>query len=260
MITESNKVMKTLRLLGFTAAEISVYKVLVENDYLIVSEISKLANVPRTKTYEILQKLELKKVIQTIEGHPAKYRAKNPTTTLQNMRKKLIEETEEGLELLEESWNQRESIDEIRPVTVYYGSINYYKILKKMETDVKISIFILMAYIISEEEIQAIKNVIKANVKRGISVELVLHPNVKERIDTTTLKFLSENAKVLVAPIPIRVIIIDNEELILQIPTTEPLEKVTLDEIHNVIIRLSDLVKTIEKSLRTAISQVASRL
>ena len=149
MITENKTVINTLKLLGFTASEIAVYKVLIENDYLIVHDISKLSNVPRTKTYDILTKLELKRVIQRQDGRPIKYRAKDPIQTLKAMRKTIIDETEQGLELLQESWSQRESVDDLRPISIYYGYSNYYKIFKRIEKDVKLNLFIILPYLIS---------------------------------------------------------------------------------------------------------------
>ena len=257
MITENKTVINTLKLLGFTASEIAVYKVLIENDYLIVHDISKLSNVPRTKTYDILTKLELKKVIQKQDGHPIKYRAKDPIQTLKNMRKNLIDETEQGLELLQESWSQRESIDDFRPISIYYGSINYYKIFKRIENDVKLDLFIILPYLTSIEEINLIKNVIKSNLKKGIKIELAISPDVKNVLDTQTLNFFKEYSNLKIAPVPIRVIILDNAELIVQIPSTDSQEALTPEDIHNVIFRLPDLVTSIEKSIRSTITQMA---
>lgn len=255
MTPKSDLVIKTLKLFGFSASEIAIYTVLVENDFLIVSEISKLSNVPRTKTYEILDKLELKDVLQKEEGHPVKYRAKNPLQTLKTMKKQIINDTEQGLELLQESWDQRESIDDLRPVAVYYGSRNYYKIINKLEKDVEVHIYMLIKFLVSSEEIQLFKNIITTNLTKGVTIELVVHPAVKDQLDQGTLNFFSNNTKFQITPIPMRVFIVDNAEMILQIPTTEESESLDPDDIHNVVIRLPDLVKTIEKSMRSAISQ-----
>lgn len=257
MQTESNLVVKTLKILGFSASEIAVYNVLIENDYLIVSDISKLSSVPRTKTYDILTKLELKEVIQKKDGHPIKYRAKDPIQTLSKLQKTIINETEQGLDLLKESWSQRESIDDLRPIAIYYGSINYYKVLKKLENDIKSNLFILLTFIISEEEIHLLKSIIKENNKSGIRVELVVHPDVKKKLDISTLNFLSQNTIFKIAPIPMRLFILDNSEMILQIPSTETKGALNFEDINNVIIRIPDLVNTIEKSIRSSISQVS---
>ena len=256
MQTEGILVVKTLKLLGFTASEIAVYTILVENDYLIVSDISKLSNIPRTKTYDILTKLELKGVIQKKNGHPIKFKSKDPIQTLRKLRKNIIEETEQGLELLHESRSQRESNDDLRPISVYYGSINYYKILKKIENTTKMNLYILLAFIVSLDEIQLMKNIIKQNSKKGIKIELVLHPEVKNQLDSSTLQFMYEYTIFQIAPIPMRVIFVDNNEMILQIPGSETLNNMDLEDMNNVIIRLPDLVKTIERSIRSSINQV----
>lgn len=257
MISENKTVISTLKLLGFTSSEISVYEVLIENDFLIVNEISKLANVPRTKTYDILHKLELKNVIQRQEGHPIKYRAKDPIQTLKSMRKNIIDESEQGLALLQESWESRESIDDLKPISVYYGSANYYKIFKKLEKDVKLNLFIILPYLVSVEEIDIIKNIIKSNLKKGIKTELVLHPDISKTVDKDTLNFFKENTTFKIAPVPIRVIFIDNLEITLQIPSSESSEDISPEDIHDVVIRLPDLVQTVEKSIRASINQVA---
>ena len=100
------------------------------------------------------------------------------------------------------------------------------------------------------------KNIIKQNSKKGIKIELVLHPEVKNQLDSSTLQFMYEYTIFQIAPIPMRVIFVDNNEMILQIPGSETLNNMDLEDMNNVIIRLPDLVKTIERSIRSSINQV----
>lgn len=258
MSIESNIVVNTLKLLDFGASEITLYKILVENDYLTATEISKKTAIPRTKVYEILTKLELKNVIQRQNGRPLKYKALNPTSALQIRRKKIIEETEKGLELLQESWNQNESLDEFAPVSAYYGSNYYYSIMDKIKKGVKVSLFILMPYLVEEEEVELLKQIIINNVAKGVRIEIVLHPDVFNSFDDATKKIFKEQTSLLIVPVPMRVFIIDNEEFILQVQSSDSTEPVNVDDLQDIIIRLPDLVKTIEKSLRLSIKQVAT--
>lgn len=256
MEVQTNLAIKTLKTFGFTSSEIKIYKILIENDFLIVTDISKYANIPRTKTYEILKSLELKKVVQKQTGQPVKYRAKDPVQTLKKMREKLLMETEKGLDILQESWDQREVLDDKNPVTVYYGNTNYYRLFKGLEERVKVNLFLLFRFVISKEEIKLLKNIITINNKKGIKIELIIHPDVQNELEPKDLGFFKKNTVFSVAPIPIRAIISDDSELIIQIPSPGIKQDLIPDDIHNVIIRLPDLVSTIETSIRSSVSQI----
>lgn len=256
MAKENNIVFDTLKHLGFTTSEITVYKTLIENDYLKVQEISKIANVPRTKTYEILQKLEMKDVILKTNTQPVRYKAKNPSYSLKEMKNKLIADTEKGVELLQESWTHLETIDEMRPVDIYYGATEYFKIFNKLEKNVNSHLYMLLSYIIPETDIQVLKSIIKKNKSKGVKVELIFHPKAEKLLDIKTKEFLKEQVNYKVIPIPIRTIFIDSQEFIIQIPSQGVQGVVKPNDINNVIIRLPDLVETIEKSIRASMSQV----
>ena len=256
MQNDENIVTKTLLALGFSPSEVLIYKILVENDYLIVSDISKLAKVPRAKAYDSLKKLELKMLVHKIDDYPIKYRAKNPKTVLKEISTNLFEQVNNGIELLYESWNNREVIDELSPIAVYYGSENYYKIFKKIETKVQNNLFILLRFIINEDEIDIIKNIITTNLKKGIKVELIVHPDIIYQINDSIISFLKQKTLFRIAPIPLRAIIIDNKEMIVQLPISNSFENINTDIINNIIIRFSDLVSLMERSIRATIIDI----
>ena len=182
----------------------------------------------------------------------------NPTSALQLKRKKIIEDTEKGLGLIQESWNQKESLDELSPVSAYYGSNYYYSIMDKIKKGVKLSLFILLPYLAEEEEVELLKQIITINVERGVRIEIVLHPDVFNSFDDETKAHFKEQTDLLIVPVPMRVIIIDNEEFILQVQSSDSTSSINVNDLQDIIIRLPDLVKTIEKSLRLSIKQVAT--
>jgi HTH-type transcriptional regulator, sugar sensing transcriptional regulator len=62
-----------LREMGLNAYEIDSYLVLLDGGQLTAMEISQLANVPYSKTYEVLNSLKDKGWIKSSESRPFKY-------------------------------------------------------------------------------------------------------------------------------------------------------------------------------------------
>ncbi len=67
-------VVELLRKLGFSEYEVKVYSALVELNSASASQISRASNVPRNKTYEVLEKLKLKGFLMELPAKPKKFK------------------------------------------------------------------------------------------------------------------------------------------------------------------------------------------
>jgi len=103
--------MDSLKSLGITKYEISIYKTLLKNKKLNAQEISKQSGVPPTAVYPNLHSLREKRLIQKIEGDPSIFEIISPKAAINNLiiqRKKSLEALEtqainEATALLSES-------------------------------------------------------------------------------------------------------------------------------------------------------------
>jgi sugar-specific transcriptional regulator TrmB len=93
---------KTLHELGLTAYETAVYLSLVERGVMAASEVSESANVPFSKVYEVLNRLERKGWIDVERGRPSRYFAKAPTEALEATRRGFDEKMQSWTRAFEE--------------------------------------------------------------------------------------------------------------------------------------------------------------
>jgi sugar-specific transcriptional regulator TrmB len=78
----SEKIMRTLKDLGLTEYETRAYIALVSGGPTTAGNLSKLANVPYSRIYDVLSKLERKGWIEVQSGRPIRYRAKPPAEAI----------------------------------------------------------------------------------------------------------------------------------------------------------------------------------
>ena len=71
-----------MREIGLNAYEIDVYTALLEGGQLTAMEISKKANVPYSKIYEVLNSLKDKEWVRTVNARPTKYYPMSPLEAL----------------------------------------------------------------------------------------------------------------------------------------------------------------------------------
>jgi len=78
----SEKITRTLKDLGLTEYETRAYIALVSGGPTTAGNLSKLANVPYSRIYDVLSKLERKGWIEVQSGRPIRYRAKPPAEAI----------------------------------------------------------------------------------------------------------------------------------------------------------------------------------
>lgn len=75
--------------LGLTEYETKTYLCLVKVGTLNAGRISKLAEIPHSKTYEMLTRLERRGLIEVKKGRPMSFKAVPHTIALENLEKTL---------------------------------------------------------------------------------------------------------------------------------------------------------------------------
>jgi HTH-type transcriptional regulator, sugar sensing transcriptional regulator len=104
MIVQKNFLSK-LKDFGLNTYESKLWTALLSRGISTAGELSDIANVPRSRTYDVLESLEKKGFIIMKVGKPIKYLAVPPSEVIERVKKKVTEEAETKKMLLEELGN-----------------------------------------------------------------------------------------------------------------------------------------------------------
>jgi sugar-specific transcriptional regulator TrmB len=138
---------RLLRELGLTNYEARAYAVLASTGPSTAGELSKLANVPYSRIYDILSKLERRGWVETQVGRPSRYRSKAPAEVVNIVKteqeRKLKEVGEAVIKELEPLYSKKAEAK--RPdVWVIHGGKNLIarigEMLSRAEVEVLVSL------------------------------------------------------------------------------------------------------------------------
>ena len=85
---------KKIKDFGLNSYEAKLWTALLSRGISTAGELSDIANVPRSRTYDVLESLEKKGFIISKIGKPIKYLAIPPKEVLERVKKKIIQESE----------------------------------------------------------------------------------------------------------------------------------------------------------------------
>lgn len=88
MLAQSETIKKT-RLFGLNTYEAKIWVALLSREISTAGELSDIANVPRSRSYDVLESLEKKGFVIMKLGKPIKYLAVPPKEVLENIKKKV---------------------------------------------------------------------------------------------------------------------------------------------------------------------------
>jgi sugar-specific transcriptional regulator TrmB len=149
----SEKVLKTLRELGLTEYETRAYIALVSNGPATAGGLSRLANVPYSRIYDVLSKLERKGWIEIQSGRPTRYRAKPPAEAIRLSRieqeRKFKEASETVVKELEPLYERRAEVKK-PDIWVIRGDRNLIGKISEMLARAQIEILISTPTLVKE--------------------------------------------------------------------------------------------------------------
>lgn len=175
-----------LRELGLNSYESKLWIALLSRGVATASELSDIANVPRSRTYDVLEILEKKGFIMMKIGKPIKYVAVNPEHVIERVKKKVAEEAESKTsllnkigksELLDELTSLHNSgIEKIDPLD-YSGTIkgrkNLYHHLDFAIRDAKESIILSTTKEGIKRKSEALESALIFAKKKGTKIRIV---------------------------------------------------------------------------------------
>ena len=89
----SLKTEKQLRNLGLNSYEVKIWTALLSRGVSTAGELSDIANVPRSRSYDVLESLEKKGFVVAKHGKPLRYGASPPQTAIELIKLKTTENT-----------------------------------------------------------------------------------------------------------------------------------------------------------------------
>ncbi len=111
MIVEK-KTLKKIKQLGLNSYEAKIWTALLSRGVSTAGEIADIANVPRSRSYDVLESLEKKGFIIQKVGKPIQYIAVEPDEVIERVKKDVRREAEEQVDVLRE-FEQSSLIDEL---------------------------------------------------------------------------------------------------------------------------------------------------
>lgn len=191
-------VQEALETLGLTEYEAKAYINLIEKGTTNAGDLSASSEIPHSKIYEVLIRLEKKKIIETQKGRPILFKAVQPTKALETIErqlKSLIEnEFNEKKAALENSYKNRlAEIDEAKKIVTEELETRYetketaepsedivWSIQGKTNLNTQAKDIILYAanevrLRLPHDDFTEFEGAIKAACQKGVKIQLLVH-------------------------------------------------------------------------------------
>ncbi len=101
MVVKDELLSKLRRYFALNLYEVKIWTALLSRGVAAAGELSDIANVPRSRSYDVLESLERKGFVVMKLGKPIKYIAVPPQEVLERVKKNMLEEADERVKRLE---------------------------------------------------------------------------------------------------------------------------------------------------------------
>lgn len=146
----SEEVKNNLKELGLTEYETRAYIGLVKSSPSTAGDLSEISDVPQSRIYDILSKLENRGWVESQSGRPARYRAKPPSEALHLLKIKQEEKFRNASENIQEELEplyEKEGEVEKPEVWTLRGEREILGKIGKMFADAEIEVLISMPFL-----------------------------------------------------------------------------------------------------------------
>jgi sugar-specific transcriptional regulator TrmB len=227
MIVREDFLAKLRRYFGLNLYEVKIWTALLSRGVSTAGELSDIANVPRSRSYDILESLEKKGFIVMKIGKPIKYSAVAPEEVVERVKKNMKKEADESVSRLE-NLKKTDVISELKNLhtqgvelvepTDLSGSLRgRHNLYNHMELTIRGAEETVTMVTTSSgllRKIEGLKPVMQEAAKRGVKVRIAA-PMTKEA--EAAAKELEGIAEVREAKIKGRFLIVDGKEIIFMV-------------------------------------------
>lgn len=205
--------------------EVKIWTALLSRKVATAGELSDLAIVPRSRTYDVLESLEKKGFVMVKLGKPIKYIAISPKDVIDRVKKRVAEKSEEKLNKLEalrdsEVLKDLEQLHEqgiqlVEPSDLsgaLKGRYNLYNHLEAMVKSAESEVIIMSTSSGFLRKVEALRGIFEELVERGVSIKIACPKTDKTEAIRDELKGIAEIK--FTNEIEARFCIIDGEEVL----------------------------------------------
>lgn len=221
---------------GLNSYESKLWAALLSRGVSTAGELSDISNVPRSRTYDVLESLEKKGFIIVKVGKPIKYLAVSPAEVVERVKKKVSEEAEEKNKLLSQL-SGSEILDELDSLhsqgiklidpTDHSGAFkgrekSYEHLLSRIKNAQK-SIILMTSKDGLVRKAELFSNLLRKAAKKGVKVKIAAPQGAKKEI----LELFADFAEVIEREdkSEVRFCLVDNKELFLFLTDDQKVHK-----------------------------------
>jgi sugar-specific transcriptional regulator TrmB len=177
---------------GLNTYESKLWTALLSRGISTAGELSDIASVPRSRSYDVLESLEKKGFIIMKIGKPIKYIAVAPSEVLERVKKKIKEDTEKQVKILNDIKESKvlqelnllhnQGVDIVDPIELsgsLKGRNNLYNHLDSMIKNAQKSIIIMTTEQGIKRKAETLKNAFEKAYRKGVKIR-VAAPITKE--------------------------------------------------------------------------------
>ena len=213
------KMISSLQKLGLTNYCAKSYIVITNFGPIDATSIAKEAGIPRTKIYDVLNKLEEEEWVTVDHGRPMLFTARDPRNIIDEHRSTLFTEIDSLLSEMSMMYDQQIK-KEIPKVWLIHGKDNITAKLLDMVSKARKNVMML-GDIYFPEEVESLKSMIQKAKKNSISFRIIASGVIKtSEGEIDLIKAFAEVQPEMITSEkpPIKYIIVDEKELLIVFP------------------------------------------
>ena len=227
MIVKDEFLSKLRRYFGLNLYEVKIWSALLSRGVSTAGELSDIANVPRSRSYDVLESLEKKGFVVMKLGKPIKYIAVEPSEVLERVKKNVQKDAKDQIKRLEDLKStdviqelnalHKQGVELVEPSDLS-GSIrgrhNLYNHMELTIRDAEESVVIMTTAQGLVRKVEGLKPTMEKLKKRGVKIRIAA-PITKDNM--AAVSDLSGVAEVRNTPVNARFILVDGKEIIFMV-------------------------------------------
>ena len=227
MIVKEEFLSKLRRYFSLNLYEVKIWTALLSRGVSTAGELSDIADVPRSRSYDVLESLEKKGFVVMKLGKPIKYLAVPPKEVLERVKKNVNDRAKEQITMLEElkktevvaelNTLHTQGVELVEPADLsgsLKGRNNLYNHLDLTIRNAEESVSIMTTTQGLMRKIEGFKPIFEKLKKRGVKIRIAA-PLTKET--TSAVKEISGVSEVRLSDNKARFVIVDGKEVVFMI-------------------------------------------
>ena len=185
--------------------EVKIWTALLSRGVATAGELSDIANVPRSRSYDVLESLEKKGFVIMKFGKPIKYLAVQPAEVVERVKKHMREESEKRLKRLDEVKNteivdelkmlHQQGIELVEPADLsgsLKGRHNLYNHLDLMIKNAEKTVTFLTTSQDFLRKVEGLKMTMEKAKKRGVKIRIAVPISKENKLAVDTISDIAE--------------------------------------------------------------------